>query len=199
MCQIGKRRLVVERGGEERARLGQEADPRFGAPLLRDVVEDVDHEVHLSRGGQQRRRADNRPVLVTARQDAIAEHALPGRAFHESAPVRQTVDRQRPAILVDDLEPLEQLRRREPEQVVARVQSAEPRSCVVGVHEPAVRSLGGNSVTHVAEDCRHLFRGRGDDLRLADWIHTGCIMPRGQEPQQTVERARAPKVKASAS
>ena len=85
VAQVGERRLVVERGGEERARLGQEADARLGAPLVGDVVEDVDHEVHLARVVQERRRADDRPALVAARKDAIAEHALLRRALGEGA------------------------------------------------------------------------------------------------------------------
>ena len=64
VAQVGERCLVVERGGEERARLGQETDARLGAPRVGDVVKDVDHEVHLARIVQERRRAEDRPALV---------------------------------------------------------------------------------------------------------------------------------------
>ena len=87
--QVGERRLVVERGGEERARLGQETDPRLGDPLVGDVVEDVDHEVHLARIVQERRRAEDRPALLASREDAIAEDAFLRRALRECQPVRQ--------------------------------------------------------------------------------------------------------------
>ena len=166
--EIGERRLVVERGGEERARLGQEADPRLGAPLVGDVVEDVDHEVHLARVVQKRRRADDRPALVAARKDAIAEYAFLRRALGEREPVRQPVDRHRRAVLADDLEPLEQLRPREVEQLVARLQPAEPCGGVVREDEPAVGALGGDPVCDVPEDrCQLLGRQRDVPGRTA--------------------------------
>ena len=65
--QIGQRRLVVQRRGEQRARLGEKVEPSFGVALLGDVSEDVDHELDAAVGRQNRRRADDRPALVTAR------------------------------------------------------------------------------------------------------------------------------------
>jgi hypothetical protein len=176
--QVGKRRLVVERGGEERARLGQEADSLLGFPLVGDVVEDVDHEVHLARVVQERRGPEDRPALVAARKDAIAEDAFLWRALGESEPVRQSLDRHRRAVLADDLEPLEELLSREAEQLVARPESAELCRGVVGEDEPAVRALGGDPVGHAPEDRCQLVRrqrnvdGADDiDLGLSGRIH----------------------------
>ena len=76
VAKVGERCLVVERGGEERARLRQETDARLGDPLVGDVVKDVDHEVHLARIVQERRRAEDRPALVASREDAIAENGF---------------------------------------------------------------------------------------------------------------------------
>ncbi len=50
--------------------------PRLGDPLVGDVVKDVDHEVHLARIVQERRRAEDRPALVASREDAIAENGF---------------------------------------------------------------------------------------------------------------------------
>ena len=176
--EVGERRLVVEGDGEERARLGQEAEPRFGAPLVGDVVEDVDHEVHLARVVQERRRAKHRPALVAARKDAIAEDAFLRRALDERESVRQPVDRHGRAVLVDDLESLEQLLLRELEQLVARLHAAELCRGGVREDEPAVAALSGDPIRDAPEDrCQLVGRQRdvpglhGADLRLASRIH----------------------------
>ena len=176
--EVGERRLVVERGGKERARLGQEADARLGAPLVGDVMEDVDHEVHLARLVQERCRTEDGPALVAARKDAIAEHGLLRRALGEREPVRQFVDRHQRAVLADDLEPLEQLRPREVEQLVARLHAADPCGGVVREDEPAVGALSGDPVCDAPEDrCQLVGRQRGArrphgaDLSLASRIH----------------------------
>ena len=178
VSEIGKRRLVVERGGEERARLGQEADPSLGTPLLGDVVEDGDHEVHLARFVQQGCRANHRPAFVAARKDAIAKGGLLRRALREGEPVRELVDRHRCAVLTDDLEPLQQLRAREAEQLLARLQAAQARGGVVRIDESSVRGLGGDPVADNAQDRRQLLGRQRNlvrpcraDLRLAHSTH----------------------------
>ena len=92
--QIRERRLVVERRGEQRARLGEEVEPRLGVALFGDVAEDVDHELDVALGRQDRRRADDRPAFVAARAQAVAEHCLVGGVGDERAPARELVDRE---------------------------------------------------------------------------------------------------------
>ena len=135
--------------------------PRLGAPLVGDVVEDVDHEVHLARVVQERRRAKYRPALIAARKDAIAEDTLLRRALDEGEPVRQLVDRHRRAVLADDLKSLEQLLLRELEQLVARLHAAELCRGGVRENEPAVAALSGDPIRNAPEDrCQLLGRQR---------------------------------------
>ena len=147
-------------------------------PLVGDVVKDVDHEVHLARIVQERRRAEDRPALVASREDAIAENGFLRRALRECQPVRQLLHRHRRPVLADDLEPPEQFRHREAEQLLARLQSTQARGGIVGVDEPSVRALGGDPVADGAEDRGQLVRRQRNligpprvDRRLADRTH----------------------------
>ena len=178
VSEVRKRRLVVERRGEKRARLGQEADPSLGTPRLGDVVEDGDHEVHLARLVQQGCRANHRPAFVATRKDAIAEDGFLRRALREGEPVRELVDRHRCPVLTDDFEPLQQLRAREAEQLLARLQAAQACGGVVRVDEATVRGLGGDPVADDAQDRRQLLGRQRNlvgpcraDLRLAHSTH----------------------------
>ena len=136
--------------------------------------EDVDHELDAAVGGQNRRRADDRPALVAARAYAVAEHGLVRRAAVESAPIGQFVGLERPAVFADDLEALDELRSGEGEHLLSRLEAAQPSSGVVRVDDPAVRALGRDPVPDVAEDRGELDRG-GDDLARAHAVDRGLL------------------------
>ena len=172
--QIGQGRLVVQRRGEQRARLGEKVEPSFGVALLGDVSEDVDHELDAAVGRQDRRRTDDRPALVTARKQAVAEHGLLGRAADESAPVGQFVGLKRPAVFAENLEAFDELRSGEGEHLLSRLETAQPSSGVIRVHHPAVRALRRDPVPDVAEDRGELDRG-GDDLARAHAVDRGLL------------------------
>ena len=172
--QIRERRLVVERRGEQRARLGEEVEPRLGVALLGDVPEDVDHELDVALGRQDRRRADDRPAFVAARAQPVAKHRLVGGVGDERAPAREVVDREWPAVLAEDLEPREELRAREGEHFLRRLEATQPRGGVVRVDESSVLSLRGDPIADVPEN-RGELAGGGDDLPGAHTIDRGLL------------------------
>ncbi len=170
--EVGERGLEVERRRQQRARLGEEAQASLGVALHRDVVEDVDHEAELAGLAEDGRRADDRPAHVAA-EDAVAEDAVLRFAFGEHPPARQLLDRQRRAVLADDLEPLHQLGVAQAQHLLRRGEPAQPRCGVVRVEKGAVRPLGGDSVLDATQDRGKLVHGRGDDLALAQMGREG--------------------------
>jgi hypothetical protein len=161
--ELREGRLVVERGGEDAARLSEEREPLLGVPLLRDVVEDGDDELHVAVRRQQRGRADDRPALLAARHEPVAEHALARLPLEQRAPVRKLFERERLPVLPEDLEALDQLRGLEAQHLLGRLEPAEPRRGVVRVDEASVRALRRDPVPDVAEDRRELVGRRERD------------------------------------
>ena len=156
--ELRERRRVVEPGGEERARLGEEADLLLGVPLLGDVVEDGDHEPDLAGVVQGRRRADDRPALFAGRQDPVADDGFLGLPLLQRPAARELLDRERAPVLADELEALDQLGAAQAQHLLRRREPAQLRSGVVGVDEPPVGRLRGDPVRDVAQDRGQLVR-----------------------------------------
>ena len=156
--EVRERRLVVERGGEERAHLAEEVEALAREAFLGHVVEDVDHELDLALVADDRRRPDDRPARRAARQDAIAEDCLVRLPVRHRLAARQFVARQRRPVLAHDREPLEQGRPGQPHELLARLEPAQASRGVVRVDERAVWPLDRDPVADVGEDRGELVR-----------------------------------------
>ena len=89
----------------------------------------TDHVLVVDRLG-----AEDRPALLAGRAQPVAERALGGTALQRLA-ARQLLERQRPALLVEDLESLAHRFERGGEELRRRLEADEPRRGVVRVPE----------------------------------------------------------------
>ena len=160
-----QRLLEVEGRGEDVARLGEEAHALARPQLVRDVVEGVDRHLDGAVLVAHRRRSHHRPALLARRPDAITDGPLRGRPRADRDPSRQLVERQRRPLLVQQLEPRQQLLERSLEQLLRGCEADQLRGCVVRVHEPPRRVLGGDPVRQAAEHGLELGAGL-DELPL---------------------------------
>ena len=147
-----ERLLVVERGSEDLARLGQQARAQLGTLHDRHVLDDVDDAREGTLGVRDRRDLVQQPALLAGRADDVA-HELGWHvalAVHEGAH-RQLVDRHALAVLVEDVVARHQvagLRRVELRRIVD-AEHGERRA--VGVQRATVEAHDGDGIVERAE------------------------------------------------
>ena len=142
----------IDRRSEDGTRLVDELRPLARLPIGGDVVDDVDHVLDGAVAGDDRRRADERPALLTVRQEPVADEALLGLAGDDRATVWEVVGGERLPVVADHEEALHQLRPGEPEQLVARRQPEQARGGVVRIGERPVHALRRDPLGDVVED-----------------------------------------------
>ena len=148
----GQRRLVVERAGEQAARLGEEALRLLDLLELRDVLDHVDREPHRAVGLAHGLGLDARPArLVPAGLAELHEHRL-GLLAHQRLPAGQRRRLERLAVRGQQLPAAHDLGQRRAQQRLGGGEAEHPHGRVVGVHERAVGPLGGDRVGDALED-----------------------------------------------
>ena len=139
----GQRRLVVERAGEQAARLGEEALRLLDLLELGDVLDHVDREPHGAVGLAHRLGLDARPArLVPAALAELHEHRL-GLLAHQRLAAGQRHRRAaaRPSG-VSSSQRRHDLGQRRAQQRLGGGEAEHPHGRVVGVHERSRRAPG---------------------------------------------------------
>ena len=184
-----RQRLVdVERRRQRATGVGEHPQPLLGAALLREVVEDVDRHPHIAAVIEHGRGADDRPAPLAAVPEAVLQLPLRLAALHERDPARQLCERQRIAVLVEDLEPSDDLLAGRGEELRERVEAAERRRGLVRVDDPAVRGLRGDAVGDTAKDRLELRTGLADAILGAPAMRCGGDVARHRLGDADVRR-----------
>ena len=101
--------------------------------VLRDVHEDVDDMSDVARAVEERRRSDERPPVATARPPPEADDRLRRPLSGERSATRELADRKGATVLIQDLEPSDDLFGGGSLHILAGSESRHPGRRIVGV------------------------------------------------------------------
>jgi hypothetical protein len=144
---VGK--ALAERGGE--------SDPLpvalvLGLLAAGDVMKRIDRELDAPGAVAERHGADRRPAFLAGGADAETDGQIARRFAPQDASARQALRVQRPALLVDELEPAKDCLAAGGEELLRRSEAAGARGRVVRVDDPPVRRLDGEAVRDDVDD-----------------------------------------------
>ena len=92
------------------------------------------------------------PALLTGPTDAEAHHRLRGVLARQRTPAGEGRQGKRPAVLVEDVEAVEDRADRSAQQLLGGAEAERPHGGVVREQQVPVRTLGGHRVGHALED-----------------------------------------------
>jgi hypothetical protein len=151
---VGERVVVVERGRQDSARLGEEPLRLRRFALLGDVLHDVDREDRLAVGVEDGQGLDAHPAagLGAALRPELGERRLRRGVAGERLVARQLLDGEWVPLGVRELEAGDDLGERRGKQLLERVEPERVDRRLVGEHEVVRPALRGDGVGHSVED-----------------------------------------------
>ena len=188
-----ERRLVVERGGEQLARLGEEALAQLGVLGVGDVLDDVDRQAAAGRVLGQGRLGQQPERLSGVAPDAAGEQRRRGLALEQAA-AGKVVDVHRRAVVLGDREARGELAGRAREHLLDALAPEQLRRGLVRVDRLAALVVDGDGLGERAEDPVEA-RLRGGEVARERLVAVGQVRrllsrPRGdhrEERDQCVE------------
>ena len=151
--------VQVERGGEHGAASCQEPLGELHPLLRRDVLDHVDRHRHLAAAIADRGGLDGRPALLARVPHAEPDDGLGVVLATERAPPRERLEREVAALLVEDLEAVDDRGGGGVQELLVGLEAERPHRGVVGEQEPPVGGLRGHGVGHAAQDRLELAAG----------------------------------------
>ena len=146
-----ERLLVVERGREQLAGVGEEALAKLGVLGVGDVLDDVDRQPLAGRLARERRLGEHPVRLAGVVAEAAGEQRRPLLATEQAA-AGEVVERDRRAVLVGHREVLGQLAGRRGHHLLDAPATQQVGRGLVGVDGLAALVVHGHRLAECAED-----------------------------------------------
>ena len=141
-------------GGRQRPpRVGEHAEPLVVPPAARQLVKDVDHEVAGTVIVDDGRRAHERPAALAGCGDPVADRPLDLATGLGCEAARQLAPwERRGSVAVEQLETLDDRRRRRVDEILGGVEAGQLRGDVIGEDDRALAILDGDPVGRALDD-----------------------------------------------